>query len=99
MIPVEQCLEMAQICKEMGRKYDISLNDQLGHNDLATLSDLCLPIMKFLKNMGIDIKNDVKYIMNMPEETAWKLKGNNGVGDKRKNSLMKMLMEKTLKEV
>ena len=99
MVPIEHSFEMAHVCKETGKKHEVAINEEMGHNDISTLQDLCLPIIKFLKKMEIEIKNDVKYIKNMPEETAWKLKSGNLGANKRKNSLMKVLMEKSLKEV
>lgn len=100
IIPVEHSLEMAHLLKKMGMKFDVFLGENFGHNDLSTLQDVCIPMIKFLRKMEIEIKNDVKYITKLPEEAAWKIKAYLNNGDmKRKNSLMKMMMERSLKEV
>ena len=96
MIPIEHCLDMAEVCKALGKKHEIQINEEMGHNNVSTLQDVCMPFVKFIKKFNIEIKNDVKYIKPLPEEIAWKY---NGIAEKRKNSLMKMLMEKTLKGV
>jgi len=99
IIPVEHSLEMGRVCKELGKIHEVYLNEEMGHNNLSTLQDFCLPLVKFCIKMRVEIKNDVKYVREMPEETAWKIKGGEIEEKKRKSSLIKTLLEKNLREI
>lgn len=100
MVPFSHTLEMANVCKSIGTPCEVHSNENLGHNNIQTLNDICLPLTKFFVNLNIVIKNDVKYARSMPEEMAWKKKEGGELAEKqRKASLLKLLLEKKLKEI
>lgn len=100
IVSFDHSLDMALVCEKNKQNFDIILSEEAGHNNLHTLSDIGDPIKKFFNKMEIVIKNDIKYIRSLPDEAAWKKINIGEINEKkRKASLLKLLLDKKLKEV